>query len=111
MIVSSVCFSSSGDCSRESVSVLSLAFTSLTFRRISLRSSSLSFCFRFFGLSWRPSPSLSAILAPVSRGRALRRRRELFVELLRRPARLAHRLDLLLHLAAPLLDPLVGDLF
>ena len=56
-------------------------------------------------------PLRLAILPLVARRRALGRVAELFVELLGRSARLAHGVDLLLHLARPLLDPFVRNLF
>ncbi len=52
-----------------------------------------------------------AILPLVAGGRALRRFLQLFVELLVDRARLAHVVDLALHLLGALLDAFVGDLF
>src|SRR5262245_27534217 len=55
-------------------------------------------------------PLAAAVLALVAAGRALRRLGELLGELLLVPARLAHGVDLLLHLLRALDDALVGDL-
>src|SRR5581483_8309600 len=55
-------------------------------------------------------PLRAAVLPFVARGRAFRRLRELFFELLVAGARLPDGVDLLLDLARPLGDALVGDL-
>src|SRR5581483_3073361 len=63
-------------------------------------------------LDLRPhrEPLRLAILALLALLGPFRRRVELFLQLLVVPARLAHGVDLLLDLTAPLLDALVGDL-
>src|SRR6478609_5810518 len=56
-------------------------------------------------------PARLAVLSLVPRSRALGRFVEFFLQLLGGEIRLAHRVDLLLHLTRPLRDALVGDLF
>src|SRR6267378_3550158 len=121
-MTSSVCLSSSGDCSRTSLMPLIFARSSLICRWMFFLSSSFSLIFLFFGLSCRSYASTSRCtertLSTASFISSMRRRLTDSVNSIRRmacdsstSARIAHRVDLLLHLPGALDDALVGDLF